>query len=306
MLFHIKLFKAKTLDQIVDLTDEYVFNGKLEKIIEITYSYRETGNGYLFNETLFEEFLWIEYNWEDIDLLWRKTKYKIGVQIIMIDDIIKKSEKIKTLSRNLALRRSLFIEALEYVKTILSISIEWVDFEMQKAWWEQKLTKVQTKKKIKTIEKLEKQAFGWKTIDDSEEFSRSYHFINEAFQSKKTTLIKKDQIKMTKYIKSIESAAKWEKKEIQLSKTKQLTWKFLTQTIPRKEYRKIFDTICEFYSKQCLLKSPEGHLMRSFRWKRIQRVSSYQKHASLNKNRSLKCLYTFKKKLPFLITMSTT
>jgi len=57
MLFHIKLFRAKRLWQIIDLADKYVFHGGLEKIIEVTYSYRETENGYLINETLFEEYL---------------------------------------------------------------------------------------------------------------------------------------------------------------------------------------------------------------------------------------------------------
>ena len=41
----------------IDLADEYVFNGDLEKIIEVTYSYRETEGGFLINETLFEEYL---------------------------------------------------------------------------------------------------------------------------------------------------------------------------------------------------------------------------------------------------------
>ena len=57
MLFHIKLFRAKKLSQIIDLADEYVFHGNLEKIIEVTYSYRETEDGFLINETLFEEYL---------------------------------------------------------------------------------------------------------------------------------------------------------------------------------------------------------------------------------------------------------
>ena len=247
MLFHFKLFRAKNLSKIIDLTDEYVFNGDLEKIIEVTYSYRETEDWYLINETLFEEFLWIEYGWHDIDTLWRKCKYKLWVQLILIDDIIKKVYKIKMTSRSKKLRRDIFIEALEYVKTILSIALEWIDFELEKAWRPHKFTKTKTNRKIKTIERLEKQAFWPKVIENTEEFSRCYNFISSNHNLKKERLEKKDIKSMNKYLKTIKASTKSEIIETLDIKKKKWKWKFLKQEISRSEYRKIFDTVCEFY-----------------------------------------------------------
>ena len=56
MILHLKLFRARTLDDLIAITDQYVFHGELEKIIEVTYSYREIETPYILNETLFEEY----------------------------------------------------------------------------------------------------------------------------------------------------------------------------------------------------------------------------------------------------------
>ena len=41
MRFTLRVFFARNLDTLIDIADEYIFHGKLEKIIEVTYSYRE-------------------------------------------------------------------------------------------------------------------------------------------------------------------------------------------------------------------------------------------------------------------------
>lgn len=105
MLFYWKLFRVKNLDQLVLLTDRYVFHGEIEKIIEVTYSYRDIEPPYILNETLFEEYLHLEYPESSIEYLGRKYKYKIQVQLVFIEEIFKKAQKIKTLSRSESLRR---------------------------------------------------------------------------------------------------------------------------------------------------------------------------------------------------------
>ena len=57
MFFYFKLLVSRKLNALILLADEYVFHGDLEKIIEVTYSYRELDDGYILNETLFEEYL---------------------------------------------------------------------------------------------------------------------------------------------------------------------------------------------------------------------------------------------------------
>jgi len=71
----------------------------------VTYSYRDIDAPYILNETLFEEYLDLSYPDNDIEYLGRKYKYKIQVQIVLIDEILKKAQKIKILSRSESLRR---------------------------------------------------------------------------------------------------------------------------------------------------------------------------------------------------------
>lgn len=246
-MFYWKLFWSRNLNHVIDLANIYVFHGHLEKIIEVTYSYREIDGGFLLNETLFEEYLWHSYPEKDIDFLGRKYKYKIQVQIVLIDDILKKTQKIKVVSRSESLRKWIFIEALEYVKNILEISVEWVEFEMQKAGVFHKLSPVKIRKKIAQIEKREKLAFGPKVIESTEEFSFCYNFIVKNHEAKKKSLSEKDAKSMGKYLKIIKGSSRCSLIETPNIQRKILKWGFLKKEIPRKDYRKIFDRVCELY-----------------------------------------------------------
>jgi len=246
-MFYFKILFANTLDRIIEIANDYVFHGDLEKIIEVTYSYREIEWGFLLNETLFEEYLWHSYPQYDIDFLWRKYKYKIQVQIVLIDDILRKVGKIKVSSRSEWLRRGVFIEALEYVKNILEISVMWVEFELEKAGIAHRLTDRKIQKKVSEIEKREQLAFGPKVIDSTEEFSFCYNFITKNHEAKQKSLSEKDAKSMKKYLKLIKGSANCSLVETPDIKRKLLKGSFLKKEIPRKDYRKIFDSVCEFY-----------------------------------------------------------
>ncbi len=247
MKFYIKLFFTKNIDQIIDLANSYVFHGDLEKIIEVTYSYREIEWGFLLNETLFEEYLWDNYPKYSIDFLGRKYKYKIQVQIVLIDDILKKALKIKVCSRSESIRRGVFVEALEYVKNILEISVMWVEFELEKAGVAHKLTDKKVQKRVSEIEKREKLAFWPKVIDNMEEFSPCYNFIVRNHESRKKFLSEKDQKAMQKYLKIIRGSSSCELTDSPRVLKKHLKGSFLKKQISRKDYRIVFDSVCEFY-----------------------------------------------------------
>jgi len=233
---------------LIDLSNVYVFHGDLEKIIEVTYSYRELEDWNILNETLFEEYLGLSYPEYDIEYLWRRYRYKIRVQIVLIDDILKKLQKIQVCSRAESLRRWIFIESLEYVKNILEISVLANPFEMEKAWCKHRLTKAKIQKIIKDIEKKEKLAFGRKVIEKSSEFSSCYNFIVRNHESKKATLSPHDKRNMKKYLKIIKWSSQCELVETPKITKKQLRASFLKTKIHRKDYRKIFDAVCELYS----------------------------------------------------------
>ena len=247
MIFYWKLYWIKDLEWLIALADSYVFHGDLEKIVEITYTYKELDDIYLLNETLFEDYLKINYNGQDVAFLWRKYKYKIQVQLVIIEEILKKSQKIKTLSRSESLRRGMFCDALEYVKNILEISVLWVEFEVQKSGYSYNLTAAKIKKQISKIEKREQEAFGSKVIESSEEFSFCYNFIVKNHESKKKYLSEKDKKSMKKYLKIIHDSRKCELIETPDIQRKLLRWDFLKKEMSRKDYRKVFDSVCELY-----------------------------------------------------------
>jgi len=247
MKFYIKLLCARNLDALIGLADSYVFHGDLEKIIEVTYSYRELEDGYILNETLFEEYLGLFYPEYSIDYLWRRYKYKIQVQIVLIEDILKKTQKIKILSRSDSLRRGIFMDALDYVKTILEISVLATEFEMKKADDSTKITPAKIRKKISAIEKKEKLVFWPKIIESTQEFSFCYNFVARNHESKKNQLSESDYKTMKKCLKIIKKSSKCSLIDTPDPKKKYLKWSFLKQEIARKDYRKIFDNVCELY-----------------------------------------------------------
>ncbi len=247
MLFRLKLFQARNLCQIIDIADEYIFHGGLEKIIEVTYSYRETDDWFLINETLFEEYLWKSFTWWDISGFWRSYKYNIWVQLVLIDGIIKKTKKIKILSRTQKLRRDMFIETLEYTKNILNLSLEWIEFELQKAWLFHKLWKKKIQAKVKRLEKLEHIIFWEKILNNQDEYSRWYNFVQRLYTKNISRLSAEDSESMKKYLNIIKDNGKHHLIDTPKIANKKLTWSFTSLTIPRSEYRKVFDTVCEFY-----------------------------------------------------------
>lgn len=248
MKFYIRLLTSRNLESLIDLANEYVFHGDLEKIIEVTYSYREIWEGLLLNETLFEEYLWLSYPECSLEYLWRRYKYKIQVQIVLIDDILKKIWKTQVLSRPESLRRGIFVESLEYIKNILEISVLATSFEMQKAWLMHGMTKAKTQKNIRDIERKEKTAFWWKVIENTQEFSFCYNFITKNHEGKKKFLSENDKKMMKKYLKVIKKSAKCSLVETPDIKTKYIRGNFMKNTIERKDYRKIFDSVCELYN----------------------------------------------------------
>ena len=250
MKFTLRLFLARNLDALIDLADEYIFHGKLEKIIEVTYSYREIEDWCYLNETIFEEYLWLKYPDLSAEKLCVKYKFRIWVQILQIESLIKKSKKIVVFSRQQTLRKTLFIEALEYIKVVLEISQLWADFELEKALWERVLSEEKTKFITSEIEEREKFLFGEKIIDNKQDCSRCLNYLYGVINSKKAVKKYSESMKIAKkYLLTISETRKYEAwSELGTkSKNKKLSWDFLKKKLSRKDYREIFDRICEIY-----------------------------------------------------------
>ncbi len=246
-MFKWKTFRAKNLDSLIDVADSYVFHWELEKIIEVTYSYREIENGLLINETLFEDYLGLTYPKYNISKLLAKYKTKISKQIIVIDKIILKTKRIKVSSRIEWLQKTIFCEALEYVNNILHISLLWADFEAEKAGYKLPFTPSQLRSLIRKIEQREQISFGRKVSANSQEFSLCFNYLKRNYDRKKVCDNTKECKRMWSYLKKIKKTSWVKVIDTPELKKKILRGKFLKQKIDRKDYRKIFDMVCEMY-----------------------------------------------------------
>lgn len=247
MKFYLQLFSVRRLDDIVALANDRVFHWRLEKIIEITYSYRELWKNIFLNETLFEEYSGLSYPENSLTNLWKKVRQDILLQIRIIQAIVVKTRKMKILSRSDTLRRWLFVESLEYIENILQITLLGLDFELEKAGVKHKLTKAQVQKRIRNIEHREKVAFWLKVSEKKSEAQYCYNFIVLNHEKKKKRLSVSDKRIMKKSLTEIKkkiNPAKVTETQIQ---NKQLRNPILKRKIHRKDYRKIFDAVCEFY-----------------------------------------------------------
>ncbi|MDA9128859.1 DUF1704 domain-containing protein [Candidatus Gracilibacteria bacterium] len=248
-----KLFRSRSLDAIIDVADEYVFHGDLEKVIEVTYSYRDIDNENILNETLFEEYTGLQYPEYDVQHLGRVCRYKLQLIVLVIEKIIKKGKKLnvhsrkKIHTRNNKIRKKIFIDSLKHVRLVLENAIEGIDFELEKAGIPYKKTEKQISKKISEIETREKIIFGPKVIEVPYEFSSCYNFILKNHLSKQNMLSDVDKKAMESYLKKIKSGVKFELDTTGAIKQKRISGKFLKQEIIRKDYRKIFDLVCELY-----------------------------------------------------------
>ena len=250
MKFSFRLFFSRNLDALIDLADEYIFHGKLEKIIEVTYTYREIDTWCYLNETIFEEYLWLSYPHYSIEKLCLKYKFRIGLQILQIESLIKKAKKIIVFSRSQSMRKTLFIEALQYIKVVLEVSKIWADFEMEKALWEKALSIDKTQKLTKEIEKREKFLFGEKIIDNFRDYQKCLNYLYTIIDSKKN--IKKFSTTNDSANKLLEKIVDWNKTDFikegfTESKKNVLTGGFMKKYLSRKDYREIFDRVCEIY-----------------------------------------------------------
>jgi len=248
MIFSWKVFLARNLDNIIDIANNYIFHWKLEKIIEVTYSYREIEDWKYLNETLFEEYLWLSYPEYNLETLWLKYRFRVWIQMLQIESLIKKSKKMIVFSRQESYRRNLFIESLEYVYHVLELSILWVDFELEKAWIPFIYSKERQLNLIQKIEAKEAQIFWGKIKDYKNEFYECYNYVENKHISLKHLLDQNEKNQMRRYLREIARQNPWgpQKKKIKTPSIR-LSWNFLDKEIYRKDYRKIFDKICEIY-----------------------------------------------------------
>lgn len=259
-----KLSDSKSLKDIINHYNLLIFDEKnwikkeIRKIAEVTYSYENIDNK-LLNTTLLVE-IW------NLNL----EKYKSSNSFekeLLLSEAAKKLEKSlnqkksqieKALSevKSIELENksdenivSIFINSLEEKESFLNYCLAWLDFELEKAWIDLKISKEEENEKEEEIQAYDKALFWWKIKDNPEETKMSYEYIIEKYHKNKDKLNKEEQRRFEKYLLEIIPYLPKEYIYKEKEKAKEISADFLNVDMPRNDYILSFNILVEALEK---------------------------------------------------------
>ena len=244
------------LSSLVENINADIYNWELTEIFEVTYSYDKW-----FNITLFKEFLWDEYedifNWkQSVDLkdkgiilkeIYKKTEKKLKQKEELVLWYIEKVKNLNTNNREDKIKKELLMWALGYWLKIIKLTLEWLVFEIEKAWLDINLSKEEKQNRINNIKKFEKEVFWWEIKDNSEEVVLAYEFLKDKYEEKKAKFSLEQQEEYERYLKESEKYLPEDYEYQQKEKKKNLLEEnnFLNKKISRDSYVKILQRVFE-------------------------------------------------------------
>jgi len=236
---------SENLESIIDELNETIYNGELTEIIEVTYAYDEMPDGTYWNKTLFSEFWWI-YKCIDLNNSLILLKNKLKSKIEIIDLYLEKILKLKINNESEQIKTDLLIGSLKYVRNTVEMTLYWLPFELEKAWLAHNLNEHEIDSRVKIIQSLEKENFGWLIKDNPKEIALCYDYLIEKYEENKEKLSENEQEEYEKYLESIKKLIP-EYKYIKKEKTEKINDSFLGIELSQEEYLKIFNLFFELY-----------------------------------------------------------
>lgn len=225
----------KSEKNIIDKVTENIFNWELVDIVEVTYGYEKLWEWKYLNTTLFKNFAWIN-DFEDYEKIYDETYQKLQKKL---DLLVKYQDQIKKI-KNPSNRINILYYSLEYIKNILKITQIWLPFEIEKIWFEIKLTPKQIKDRIYQMEQYEKTIFGGNVRDNKEELEIIYEYLIRTFKAYKSNLTEEEQTKYLEFVDKVE---------------KNKTFDFLKSTNKKQiEFKKLRDLFLLINTKQDQIK----------------------------------------------------
>lgn len=229
------------IDNIVSKINKLIIDEKLEKIIEMTYSYKHISNNRYYNISLFEDFLWIYYvTAEEID--YEKIKESLKNKIF---SVIKKFDWFIDILKKEALndKWQILYGSLMYNKKILEVVSLWILFELEKAWYVIDKSKEELLKIISKIEEIEEENFWLKIKNSLPEVEMIHNHLFNIFLEHKKNLSENEQVFFLKYINRLNIFLGGE--NLKISKTKKKKWllKIFETSIKRDDYINIFNYV---------------------------------------------------------------
>lgn len=277
----------KNIKDIITKINKIILENNLEKIIEMTYSYKNIWKNYFYNITLFEEFSWIKYlEWEKIDF----NNLKKTLSIKLNNNINKILELISKL-KNIALddKWKILYKSLIYIKNILNIVIIWFEFELEKAGYKSKLILEEKEKKILEIEKIEEFNFWLKVKNNLSEIKLIHDFLFSLFVDTKHKISSSEQLFFLHYINKINTLLDEKDLEIKVIKKQKNNYKFLDRSISRENYIKIFN-----YILKNIYSLPQKAIITDaasiYDWEKFLEIPNKDTHKNLDTKRILELI----------------
>ena len=231
----------KKIDKISSKINKIILGSKLEKIIEMTYSYQDIWWDFYYNLTLFDDFAEIEYNKEekiDFDIIKETVKNKLDN---IVWDILLLIEDLK--QEALSDRWQILYKSLIYTKKILKVTLLGLDFELEKAGLRLNISKGEQLDIVSKIEEIEEENFWLKIKNSLSEIKLIYDFLFSLFIDTKSRITESEQLFFLDYINRLNNFLDnddLEAKKIKKIKSKNNFW---TKGVSRDNYIKIFNYI---------------------------------------------------------------
>ncbi len=230
-----------SIEQIINKINSLILDNNLEKIIEMTYSYKEIWENRFFNITLFSDFWW--FNVSDT------TKYSQIKWVLenKIYFLIQELEILIFQLKNNALdfKWEILYKSILYIKKILEIVKLWLVFELEKLWLSHNKNNLELEDIVKEIEKIEEDNFWLKIKNNLSEIKLIHQYLFSLFVEKRNFINPDEQIFFLNYINKINNFL--DKQDLVLTKIKKKKNKFnfWWEKISRDDYIKIFNYILE-------------------------------------------------------------
>lgn len=275
------------INRISKKINKIIIEEKLEKIIEMTYSYKEINNNFFYNITLFEEFTWIKYDLDKaINFFSLKNilENKLNSNILNIWILILDLE-----SETLDDKWKILYKSLLYIKKILEIVLIWIEFELEKAGYKITLTIEEQLNKISIIEEIEEQNFWLKIKNNLLEINLIHDYLFSLYINTKKNITTSEQIFFLKYINKLNNF--FTNKNIVVNKInkKKEQFNFSKNIVSREKYMNIFSfIISDIYGLEQQVITTEASSI--YDWEKILEIPKNDLYLTLSIKRILELI----------------
>lgn len=220
-----KIYKLEInkVEQVIEETDQDIFdeeiwiNKEMWKIPEVTYSYSDWWNNKInwkhINTTLFCNIWWL--NLDELSYISDEEKVekikktsnvvveRINEKIIKINTSIERLNKLETTNEAEIYQIEIFINSLIEKLNLFEYCLNWLNYEIEKAWVEINISKEDEKEIDKRQKELDDILFWWEIQKNPKEVIRCYEYIYSAYLRKKSELSEDEQKRYNYFLDKI-------------------------------------------------------------------------------------------------------